>query len=131
MPELILGLEAYKSKAPVYSLPSERQDELIQDALVDATGIIVSYLPYLMESGILVVPVELRAGLEAIARDIAFFRMTDSVQDSEKAERRYMEAMRALRQMSEAQQGILDGPNLQFVETVEEGGFFGQKRELF
>ena len=105
-------------------------------ALTDATGIIVSYLPWLLEkgSGEIALPVnpQFADALNSICTDIALYRLTDSVTGSEDAREKYRDNMSLLGKINREYQGGLEGPAFQSsvmvtpdkAEGIADGRFF-------
>ena len=113
----------------------------VQIALEEATGIIVSHLPWLLDETTgeiaLPLPAQFADSLLAICSDIAFYRLSDSVSSSEDDRERYKSNLKLLDTISIEHQGGLKGPDLQeasLVEPNEEAGIhdvrFFKKGEL-
>jgi len=110
----------------------------IQTALRQATGVIVSHLPWLIdESGEIGRPVtaQFADALEGICADIALDRLTDKTTNSENTRNKYKESLALLEKINREYQGGLEGPGFQESEVVvsgsdgiEDGRFFKKGR---
>jgi len=93
----------------------------VEAALRQATGIIVSHLPWLLDGdGEIGRPVDpqFADSLEAVCADIALDRLTDTTTGSENARNRYKESLALLEKINREHQGGLEGPGLQGSEIV-------------
>jgi len=96
----------------------------IQTALRQASGVIVSHLPWLLDkNGEIGRPVKAQfaAALEAVCADIALDRLTDTVSGSENARNKYKESIALLEKINREHQGGLEGPGFQESEVVVSG----------
>ena len=93
----------------------------IEAALRQATGIIVSHLPWLLDGdGEIGRPVDpqFADSLEADCADIALDRLTDAATGSENARNRYKESLALLEKINREHQGGLEGPGFHESEIV-------------
>ncbi len=125
----ILDVDALEARAPSMSLPptvdGQRDDAKILIALKEATGIIVTYLPWLLdEAGEVVQPLpqEFAESLPGICADIALFRLGDKVTSSEDALAKYQASLSLLKKINENRPGGLEGPGYQEASIVTTGG---------
>lgn len=113
----------------------------IQLALVEATGIIVAHLPWLLgDTGEITKPVlpQFAVALDGICADIAYHKLTDKVSSSEDDRAWYKESIKLLEKIDREYQGGLSGPGIQESSVVipnEEDGitdsrFFKKGRML-
>ena len=82
----------------------------IETALRQASGVIVSHLPWLLDTaGEIERPVKAQfaCALEAVCSDIALDRLTDSVSGSENARNKYKESLALLEKINREYQGGL------------------------
>jgi phage gp36-like protein len=96
----------------------------IETALRQATGVIVSHLPWLLDgAGEIARPVnpQFADALEAVCADIALDRLTDTVTNSENARNKYKESLALLEKINREYQGGLEGPGFQESEVVISG----------
>jgi len=112
----------------------------IETALRQASGVIVSHLPWLLDGdGEIERPVraQFAAALEAVCADIAVDRLTDTVSGSESARNKYKESLALLEKINREYQGGLEGPGFQESEVVVSGsdgipdGRFFKKGKVF
>jgi len=125
----LLDVDALEARAPKMSLPldseGERDDEKISLALKEATGIIVTYLPWLLdETGEVVhpIPPQFEETLLGVCADLAFFRLGDKVSSSEDALAKYQASISLLKKINESHPGGMDGPGHQEASIVTTGG---------
>jgi len=125
----ILDVDALEARVPRDSLPLDaegaRDDAKILLALKEATGVIVSYLPWLLsEAGEVTIPLPAQFGetLLGICADIAFFRLGDKVASGEDAMEKYQASISLLKKINESHPGGLDGPDNQAASIVTTGG---------
>jgi phage gp36-like protein len=88
----------------------------IETALRQATGVMVSHLPWLLDdAGEIGRPVnpQFADALEAVCVDIALDRLTDIVTGSENARNKYKESLALLDKIDREYQGGLSGPDYQ------------------
>jgi phage gp36-like protein len=96
----------------------------IEAALRQSSGVIVSHLPWLLDSdGEIGRPVnaQFADALEAVCADIALDRLTDAVTGSENARNKYKESLSLLEKINREHQGGLEGPGYQESEVVVSG----------
>jgi phage gp36-like protein len=96
----------------------------IEAALRQATGLIVSHLPWLLDrSGEIGRPVnpQFADALDAVCADIALDRLTDIVTSSENARNKYKESLALLEKINREYRGGLEGPGYQESEIVISG----------
>jgi len=96
----------------------------IDAALRQATGVIVSHLPWLLEdAGEIARPVKAQfaAALEAVCADLALDRLTDTATGSENTRNKYKESLALLEKINREHQGGLEGPGFQESEVVVSG----------
>lgn len=102
----------------------ETDVERISIALVDATGVILSHLPWLIDEtgkGIIPeIPLQFENALLSICADIAFIRLTDTVSSSEDARKKYDESVRLLEKIDKEHKGTLSGGHYHHAEIVDE-----------
>jgi phage gp36-like protein len=112
----------------------------IEIALRQSSGVIVSHLPWLLDSaGEIGRPVnpQFADALEAVCADIALDRLTDTVTGSENARNKYKESLALLEKINREYQGGLEGPGYQESEIVVSGedgiddGRFFKKGRVF
>jgi len=112
----------------------------IDSALRQASGVIVSHLPWLLDgAGEIARPVipQFADALEAVCADIALDRLTDGLTGSENARNKYKESISLLEKINREHQGGLEGPGFQESEVVESGaggiddGRFFKKGKVF
>jgi len=125
----ILDVDALESRVSRDSLPLDaegaRDDAKILFALEEATGVIVTYLPWLLtEAGEVALPLPAQFGetLLGICADIAFFRLGDKVSSAEDALEKYRTSIKLLEKINESRPGGLDGPGNQTASIVTTGG---------
>jgi len=118
----------------------EPDAERIETALRQASGVIVSHLPWLLDgAGEIGRPVnpQFADALEAVCADIALDRLTDTVSGSENARNKYKESLALLEKINREFQGGLEGPGYQESEVVVSGedgipdGRFFKKGQVF
>jgi len=144
MTPLISAEQFLSMQSPLAILPLGEGGEIdaarIETALRQATGIIVSHLPWLIdESGEIGRPVaaQFADALEGICADIAFDRLSDKVTGSENKRNQYKESLALLEKINREHQGGLEGPGFQESEVVVSGeggipdGRFFKKGRVF
>jgi phage gp36-like protein len=105
-------------------LDGEPDTARIENALRQATGVIVAHLPWLLDgAGEIGRPVnpQFSEALEAVCADIALDRLTDTVTSSENARNKYKESLALLEKINREYQGGLEGPGYQESEVVVSG----------
>lgn len=99
----------------------------IQTAIDDATGIIVSQLPWLIDSDtgdiVEVIPVQFNQAVRSFCADIAVHRMSDTVSSSEDEREWFKTTMGMIEKIDSEYKGGLSGPNGQesFIVEADEG----------
>ena len=125
----LISAEQFLSMLPQTAILPEGEDgepdgALVQTALRQATGIIVSHLPWLIDGdGEIGRPVKAQfaAALEGICADIALDRLTDKITNSENTRNKYKESLALLEKINREHQGGLEGPGFQESEVVIPG----------
>jgi phage gp36-like protein len=119
---------------------NEPDEARIETALRQATGVIVSHLPWLLDgAGEIGRPVnpQFADALEAICADLALDRLTDTITGSENTRNKYKESLALLEKINREYQGGLEGPGFQESEVVVSGkdgipdGRFIKKGKVF
>jgi len=103
----------------------EPDADRVDAALRQATGVIVTHLPWLPdEHGEIARPVgaQFAAAPEAICADLALDRLTDTATGSENTRNRYRESLALLEKINREYRGGLEGPGFQESEVVVSGG---------
>ena len=130
----LVSVEQFLSRIPQSAImPNDESGDpdsaRIEIALQDATGIIVSNLPWLLdkETGEVALPVtpQFADALNSICTDIALYRLTDSVSGSEDARNKYRDNMTLLKEINREYQGGLEGPGMQSSAVVTPNGAEG------
>jgi len=121
----LLSAGELESRLPPNSLPLNIDGELDEPrillALQEATGIIVSHLPWLLdEEGEVADPLPPRFSdaLKGICTDTALYRLTDRVSSHEDDRDRYAANMKLLDKIDREYQGGLSGPDYQGAAVV-------------
>ena len=141
----LISPESFISRKPESAvLPSGEDGKpdagRIQTALLQAAGIIVAHLPWLLDdAGQIGRPVkpQFACALEAVCADIALDRLSDTVTGSENARNKYKESLALLEKINREYQGGLEGPGFQESEIVVSGkdgigdGRFFKKGRMF
>ncbi|MDR2663642.1 MAG: DUF1320 domain-containing protein [Treponema sp.] len=122
----LLTAAELEARLPGEVLPRNGEGEIdyprITLALQEATGIIVSHLPWLLdEAGEVARPVPPRFAdaLAGICADTALYRLTDRVSSHEDDRDRYTANMKLLDKIDREYQGGLSGPDFQEAALVE------------
>lgn len=123
----LLTPTALAERLPPDSLPVNKTGGLdkvrIDHALTEATGVIVAYLPWLVDERTgeikLPLPAQFAEAIPGACVDIAYFRLTDRVSSSEDDRERYQTTLGLLRTIAREHQGGLSGPDLQAAELVD------------
>jgi phage gp36-like protein len=125
---LISAEQFLSMQPPSVILPSGEDGEpdraRIETALRQASGVIVSHLPWLLdEAGEIGRPVnpQFADALEAVCADLALDRLTDTVTGSDNARNKYKESLGLLEKINREYQGGLEGPGYQESEVVVSG----------
>jgi phage gp36-like protein len=141
----LLTVEELEARLPADSLPLDKEGELdaprITLALREATGVIVTHLPWLLdETGELIdpIPPQFAETLPGICIDIARGRLEDTVTSSEDARKQFENNLKLLEKIDREYQGGLSGPDLQEAgivipsesEGIDDSRFF-KKGELY
>jgi len=96
----------------------------ITEALKVATGVIVTHLPWLLDSVTgeiaLPLPAQFADTLRGVCADIAMLRLTDAVTSKEDDLKRQAQSIDLLKTIAKERQGGLLGPEYQAAELVEE-----------
>lgn len=141
----LLSVEALAARLPPNTLPVDTERALesgrILLALQEATGVIVTHLPWLLDDSgevALPLPAQFADALFGVCADLALFRLNDAVSSSEDAREHYKTNIRLLETIARERQGGLLGPEYQAAEIVEpseEEGIidrrFWKKGEMF
>ena len=143
----LLSTEEFLERVPSGTLPlvsdSDEIDRLrIEIALQDATGIIVSQLPWLLDetSGDIreVIPPQFDSAVRSFCSDIARHKLSDTVTSSEDEREWFKMTMQLIEKIDREYKGGLSGPNEQesfIVEASEADGIpetrFFKKGRLF
>ena len=141
----LISVEQFLSmQSPLTILPLGEDGEVdaarVETALRQASGVIVSHLPWLIdESGEIGRPVtaQFADALEGICADIALDRLGDKVTNSENTRNKYKESLALLEKINREYQGGLEGPGFQESEVVVSGeggipdGRFFKKGSVF
>lgn len=123
----LLTVEELIKRAGALSLPLDNEgntdNERIQIALQDATGIIVAQLPWLLEDGDIteVIPAQFESALLGVCSDIALNRLTDTVSSSEDQRALYAQSIKLLEKIDREYKGGLSGPDLQEASFIVAG----------
>ncbi len=144
---LLLSVEELAERLPPGTLPLDSDGENIDTrrteiALQDATGIIVSQLPWLLdeETGDIreTIPPQFDSVIRSFCADIARHKLTDTVSSSEDEREWFKTTMSLIEKIDREYKGGLSGPNEQesfVVEANEEDGIpetrFFKKGRLF
>ncbi|WP_020613107.1 phage protein Gp36 family protein [Sediminispirochaeta bajacaliforniensis] len=124
----ILSVEELGSRIPPDSLPFSSDGETLAEARIDlalreATGIIVTHLPWLLdeETGevTLPLPAQFADTLYGICVDLALYRLHDTVSSSEDEREHYKSNLKLLETIDREHQGGLAGPDYQDASIVE------------
>ncbi len=130
----LLSVEELAARLPANVLPLADDGESLDSARItlalrEATGVIVTYLPWLLDeaTGEVALPLPAQFGdtLLGICADIALFRLTDSVTSSEDSRAHHSSNLKLLETIGREHQGGLSGPDLQEASIVapdEEAG---------
>lgn len=124
----LLTAAELEHRAAVNSLPLGEDGNLdvarVELALIDATGIIVAQLPWLLKDSVLIepIPAQFDAALKGICADIAVHRLTDAVTSSEDQRAWYSDSIKLLEKIDREFKGGLSGPDLQEAAVVVGGG---------
>ena len=127
----LLTAAELKQRAAPHSLPLGEDGNLdvarVELALIDATGIIVAQLPWLLKDNDILdpVPAQFAAALQGICADIAVHRLTDAVTSSEDQRAWYSDSIKLLEKIDREFKGGLSGPDLQEAAVVAGGGVEG------
>ena len=127
----LLTAAELEHRAAVNSLPLGEDGNLdvarVELALIDATGIIVAQLPWLLKDSVLIepIPAQFAAALQGICADIAVHRLTDTVTSSEDQRAWYSDSIKLLEKIDREFKGGLSGPDLQEAAVVAGGGVEG------
>ena len=141
----LISVEQFFSMLPQNAILPQGEDgepdgARVQTALRQATGVIVSHLPWLIdENGEIGRPVKAQFAdaLEGICADIALDRLTDKVTNSENMRNKYKESLALLEKINREHQGGLEGPGFHESEIVVSGeggipdGRFIKKGKVF
>lgn len=143
----LLSTEEFLERVPSGTLPLvSDSDEIdrrrIEIALQDATGIIVSQLPWLLdeETGDIreVIPPQFDSAVRSFCSDIARHKLSDTVTSSEDEREWFKMTMSLIEKIDKEYKGGLSGPNEQesfVVEASEADGIpetrFFKKGRLF
>lgn len=123
-----LTLEELAERLPEGTLPlapnSERLDTArIKIALQDATGIIVSQLPWLLDEAAgdirEAIPPQFESAIRSFCSDIARHKLTDTVTSSEDEREWFKMTMSLIEKIDREYKGGLSGPNEQESFVVE------------
>jgi phage gp36-like protein len=123
----LVSVEQFLIRAPRAAyIPLDAEGEAdtacVELALTGATGVIVAYLPWLLdkETGEVALPVnpQFADALSAICIDIAVDRVSDVASGSENTRNRYKESVALLEKINREYQGGLEGPGYMSSEVV-------------
>jgi phage gp36-like protein len=101
---------------------NEPDEARIDIAIRDATGVIVTHLPWLLnDDGEVAIPISPRFSdtVYGICTDLAVYRLTDAVTGSENSRNKYLDTVKLLEKIDREYQGGLSGPDLQAASIVE------------
>lgn len=122
----LLSVEALAARLPPNTLPVNAEGVMesgrILLALQEATGVIVTHLPWLLDSTgemALPLPAQFADALAGVCADLALYRLNDAVSSSEDAREHYKTNIRLLETIAREHQGGLLGPEYQSAEIVE------------
>ncbi len=124
----LLSVEELAERVPANSLPLASDGETldtarIESALLDASGIIMSQLPWLLdaETGDIVeqIPPQFEAAIRSFCSDIAQHKLTDTVSSSEDDREWFKMTMQLVDKIDKEYKGGLSGPGLQESFVVE------------
>lgn len=122
----LLSVEALAARLPARTLPVDGTGALeagrILLALQEATGVIVTHLPWLLDAAgevALPLPAQFADALMGVCADLSLFRLNDAVASSEDTRERYKANLRLLETIARERQGGLLGPEYQAAEIVE------------
>lgn len=143
----LLSVEELAERLPSGTLPLASDGEnldtaRIEIALHDATGIIVSQLPWLLDEATgdirEVIPSQFEAAIRSFCSDIARHKLTDTVSSSEDEREWFKMTMSLIEKIDREYKGGLSGPNEQesfVVKASEADGIpetrFFKKGRLF
>jgi phage gp36-like protein len=124
----LLSVEELAARFPPNTLPLGADGETLDSdriglAICEATGVIVTYLPWLLDSTTsdiaLPLPAQFADTLLGICADLALYRLTDSVSSSEDSRAHYTSNLKLLDTIGREHQGGLVGPDYQEASIVE------------
>ena len=122
----LLDVSELEARLPANTLPLDEGGELdlqrITLALEEATGIIVTHLPWLLDANgqeiLHPISAQFKNTLLGICSDIALYRLTDKVSSSEDDEKRYESKLKLLEKIDKEYRGGLSGPDYQEASLV-------------
>jgi len=122
----LLSVGELKKRLPPDTLPVDRDGKLdsvrIEFAIKEATGIIVTHLPWLLDKkGQRIsepIPAQFSETLIGICADLALYRLTDKVTSHEDDEKRYESKLKLLEKIDKEYRGGLSGPDYQEASIV-------------
>ena len=127
--EMLLSVDEFLSRNSKTVLPCDDEDRVdrgkIESALLEATGVIVLHCPFVLDGGgklLEPLPAQFSEGLKAICRDLASWRLGDSIANSEEARLAYRDSLRTLERINEQHSGTLQTPADQGAELLGESG---------
>lgn len=124
----LLSVEELEERLPAGTLPlapdsDETDSRRVETALNDATGIIVSQLPWLLdkESGDIIEPVppQFENAIRSFCSDIAMHKLTDTVTSREDEREWFKMTMQLIDKIDKEYKGGLSGPAEQESFVVE------------
>lgn len=124
----LLSVEELEERLPAGTLPlapdsDETDSRRVETALNDATGIIVSQLPWLLdkESGDIIEPVppQFENAIRSFCSDIAMHKLTDTVTSREDEREWFKMTMQLIDKIDKEHKGGLSGPAEQESFVVE------------
>ena len=120
----LLDVSELEARLPKDTLPLNEEGELDSEritlALQEATGIIVTHLPWLLDGEEIgqPIPAQFKDTLLGICTDLALYRLTDKVSSSEDDEKRYESKLKLLEKIDREYKGGLSGPDYQEASLV-------------
>ncbi len=133
----LLTVEELIKRAGETSLPLDTDgnidNERLETALKDASGIIVAHLPWLLEDEEIIepIPMQFDSAIKGICSDISLNRLTDTVSSSEDQRALYAQSIKLLEKIDREYKGGLSGPDNQEASVVVAGGSDDDKDPRF
>ena len=124
----LLSVEELEARLPPNTLPLSDDgvtlaEERVTLALNEATGVIVTHLPWLLDEDTkdvtTALPVQFAETLYGICADLALYRLGDAITSSEDSRKHYESNLKLLEKIDKEYQGGLSGPDYQEASIVE------------